>query len=136
MAVIGRYALKRIILRIISFFLSSILRFRIRLISSFYNDKVSTLIFFVSVLINIISGLSPFEIRSSYLSIHFLSIPESSPLVSTRIILILISTIYRSHNRSSPITFSLNIMSGRQGALYTFKIRGPRNTRLLSIYIY
>ncbi len=136
MAATGRYALKRTILEIISFFLSSTLRFKMRLIDSFHDGKISTLISLVSVLINIISRLSPLEIRSSYLSIYSSSVPESSPPVSTRMALILISTTYRSRNRSSPITLSLNIMPGRRGALYIFRTRGLRNTRLLSIYIY
>ena len=135
-AATGRYALKRIILKIINFFSSSTFHFKIRLINSFYNGKIPTLTSLVLVLTNITSGLSPLEIRSSYLFIHFSSIPESSPPVSIRIILILISTTYRSRNHSSPIILSLNIMPGRRGVLYIFRTRGPRNTRLLFIYIY
>ena len=136
MAATGRYVLKWIILGTASFFLFSTLRFRMRLIDSFYNGKVFILISLVSVLINIISGLSSLEIRSSCLFIYFLSVPESSPPVSTRIVLILVSVIYRSRNRSSFIIFSLNIISGRRGTLYIFKTRGSKNTRLLFIYIY
>ncbi len=136
MIVIGRYAPKRIILEIVSFFLSSTLRFRMRLVGFFYNGKIPALTSLVLILINIILGLSPFEIRSSCLSIYSSFIPESSPPVSTRIILILINITYWPRNRSSLITFSLNIISGRRDTLYTFRIRGLRNTRLLSIYIY
>ncbi len=136
MAVIGRYVLKRIILGIVSFFSSSTLRFRIHLIDSFYDGRASALTFFISVLADITFRLLPLEIRSSCLSIYFLSVSESSPPVSTRIVLILVSAVYWPRNRSSPITFSLNIMSGRRGILCVFRTRDLRNTRLLSIYIY
>ena len=136
MAATGRYAPKRTILRTANFFLSSTLRFKMRLIDSFHNGKISALIFLVSVLINIISRLSSLEIRSSYLSIHFLSIPESFPPVSIRMTSILVSVIYWPRNYNSPITLSLNIMSGRRDILYIFRTRDLRNTRLLSIYIY
>ncbi len=107
-----------------------------RLVDSFYNGKVSILISLVSVLANIISGLSPLEIHSNYLFIYFLFIPESSPPVSTRMILILINATYWPRNRSSPITLSLNIISSRRDMFYIFKIRGLRNIRLLFTYIY
>ena len=136
MAATGRYALKRTILGIVNFFSSSTLRFRIRLVGSFYNSKIPALTSLVSVLANITSGLSPFEIRSSYSFIHFSSVSESSPPVSTRITLILMSTTYWPRNRNSSIILSFNIMPGRRGAFYIFRIRGPRNTRLLFIYIY
>ncbi len=136
MTVTGRYALKRIVLGIVSFFLSSTLRFKIRLVGFFYDDRVSTLTSLMLVLANIIFRLSPLEIRSNYLFIYFLSIPESSPPVSIRIILILISAACWSRNRSFFITLSLNIMPGRRGTLYAFRTRGPRNTRLLFICIY
>ena len=136
MTITGRYAPKRTILEIVSFFSSSTLHFRMRLVGFFYDDKVPTLTSLVSILTDIISGLSPLEIRSSYLFIYFLSMPESSSPVSTRIVLILVNITYRSRNRNSPITLSLNIISGRRGAFYTFRTRGPKNTRLLSIYTY
>ncbi len=136
MTAIGRYALKRIILGIINFFSSSTLRFRIRLVDSFYNSKISALTSLVLILTNITSRLSPLEIRSNYLFIHSLSIPESFPPVSTRMVLILVNIIYWPRNRSSFITLSLNIISGRRGILYIFRTRGLRNIRLLSIYIY
>ncbi len=107
-----------------------------RFVGSFYNNKVFILIFLVLILADIISGLSSLEIYLSYLFIYFSSVPESSPPVSTRIILILISITYWSRNRNSFITLFFNIIPGRQGTLYIFKIRGPRNTRLLFIYIY
>ena len=94
MAATGRYALKRIILGIVSFFLSFTLRFRMRLVGFFHNGKVSVLISLVLVLINIILELSPLEIRSSCLFIYSLSVSESSPPVSTRMALILINIIY------------------------------------------
>ncbi len=81
MAATGRYALKRIILEIVSFFLSSTFRFRMRFVGFFHDGKVSILISLVSVLVDIISGLSPLEIYSSCLFIYFLSMPESSPPV-------------------------------------------------------
>ncbi len=136
MAATGRYALKRIILKIISFFSFSILHFRMRLMDFFYDGKISALTSLVLVLTNITSRLSPLEIRSSYLFIYFLSVPESSSLVSTRIILILVSVAYWPRNRSSLITLSLNIIPGRRGTLCVFGIRGLRNIRLLSIYTY
>ena len=98
--------------------------------------EVFILISLVSVLADITSGLSPLEIRSSYSSIHFSSIPKSSSPVSTRITSTLINTIYWPRNRSSPIILSLNIMPGRRGILYIFRTRDPRNTRLLFIYTY
>ncbi len=135
-AAIGRYALKRIILGIVSFFLSSTLRFRMRLIDSFYDDKVFILISLVSVLADITSGLSPLEIRSSCLFIYSLSISEFSPPVFIRIVLILVSAACWSRNRSSFIILSFNIMSGRRGIFCVFRTRGLRNIRLLFIYIY
>ncbi len=136
MTITGRYAPKRTILEIVSFFSSSTLHFRMRLVGFFYDDKVPTLTSLVSILTDIISGLSPLEIRSSCLFIYFLFVPESSPPVSTRIILILVSAAYRSRNRNFFIILSLNIMPGRRGAFCVFRIRGPRNIRLLFIYIY
>ena len=94
MVATGRYAPKRIILGLVNFFLSSTLRFKMRLVSFFYNGKIPTLTSFVLILTNITSGLSSFEIRSSCLSIYSLFIPESSPPVFIRMILILISAIY------------------------------------------
>ncbi len=131
-----RYAPKRTILEIVNFFSFSTLRFRIRLVGFFYNDKVSILISLVLILIDITSGLSSLEIRSSCLSIYFLFMPEFSPLVFVRIVLILISAIYWPRNRSFLIILSFNVMSGRRGTFCVFRIRGLRNTRLLSIYIY
>jgi len=107
MAATGRYTPKRTILGIVSFFSSSTFRFRIRLVSSFYNGKIPTLTFFVLVLADIISGLSPLEIRSSCLFIYFLSVPESSSLVSIRMVLILVSVACWLRNRSSFIIFFL-----------------------------
>ncbi len=136
MAATGRYILKRIILEIVSFFLFSILRFRMRFVGFFYNGKVSVLISLVLVLVDITSGLSPLEIYSSCLSIYSLFIPESSPPVSTRMVLILMSVVYWPRNRSSLIVLSFNIISDRRGTLHIFRACGPRNIRLLSICIY
>jgi len=94
MAATRRYAPKRTVLGIINFFLSFILRFRMRLVGSFYNDRISTLTSLVLILINIIFGLSLLEIRSSCLSIYFLFMPESSSPVFIRMVLILVSVAY------------------------------------------
>src|SRR6266498_5548129 len=127
----GRYALKRIVLGIISFFPSSIFRFRIRLMGFFYDGKISALISLVLILVDIILGLSPLEIRSSYLSIYFLFMPESSSPVFTRMVLILVNVVCWPRNRSFFIIFSFNVMAGRRDTFCVFGIRGLRNIRLL-----
>jgi len=136
MVATGRYALKRIVLGIVSFFSSSTLRFRMRLVDSFYDGKIFILIFLILILADIIFGLSSLEIRSNCLSIYFLFVPESSPPVFIRIILILVSAVCWPRNRSSPIILSLNIMLDRRGIFCVFRIRGLRNIRLLFICIY
>ncbi len=65
-----------------------------RLVGFFYDGRIFILTFLVLVLADITFRLSLLEIRSSYLFIYFLSVPESSPPVFIRMVLILISVTY------------------------------------------